>query len=97
MFVGIGFDAIAIALLARANPFGIILTSILWGSMLVGRAAHAAGDRLSIDSVRIIQALVVLFVAADVIVRTLFRITQPRDEHAVGHHPRQRRPGRSPT
>ena len=36
VFVGIGFDAIAIALLARANPFGIILTSILWGSMLSG-------------------------------------------------------------
>ena len=29
----------------RANPFAIIPAAILWGSMLVGRAAHAAGDR----------------------------------------------------
>ena len=36
VFLGIGFDAIAIALLARANPFAIILTSVLWGSMLSG-------------------------------------------------------------
>ena len=38
VFVAIGFDSIAIALLARANPFAIILTSILWGSMLSGAA-----------------------------------------------------------
>jgi general nucleoside transport system permease protein len=74
VFAGIGFDAIAIALLARANPFGIILTSILWGSMLSGAPLMQQETGLSIDSVRIIQALVLLFVAADVIVRTVFRI-----------------------
>jgi general nucleoside transport system permease protein len=74
VFVGIGFDAIAIALLARANPFGIILTSILWGSMLSGAGLMQQDSGLSIDAVRIVQALVLLFVAADVIVRTLFRV-----------------------
>ena len=43
VFVAIGFDSIAIALLARANPFAIILTSILWGSMLSGCRPDAAG------------------------------------------------------
>jgi len=74
VFVGIGFDAIAIALLARANPFGIILTSILWGSMLAGAGLMQQDSGLSIDAVRIVQALVLLFVAADVIVRTIFRV-----------------------
>jgi len=74
VFLGIGFDAIAIALLARANPFGIILTSILWGSMLSGAGLMQQESGLSIDAVRIVQALVLLFVAADVIVRTLFRV-----------------------
>ena len=73
-FAAIGFDAIAIALLARANPFGIILTSILWGSMLSGAGLMQQDTGLSIDAVRILQALVLLFVAADVIVRTVFRI-----------------------
>ena len=77
VFVGIGFDAIAIALLARANPFGIILTSILWGSMLSGAGLMQQESGLSINAVRIIQALVLLFVAADVIVRTIFRVREP--------------------
>jgi len=76
VFVGIGFDAIAIALLARANPFGIILTSILWGSMLSGAGLMQQESGLSINAVRIIQALVLLFVAADVIVRTIFRVRE---------------------
>jgi general nucleoside transport system permease protein len=74
VFVGIGFDAIAIALLARANPFAIILTALLWGSMLSGAGLMQQESGLSIDAVRIVQALVLLFVAADVIVRTLFRV-----------------------
>jgi simple sugar transport system permease protein len=74
VFLTIGFDAIAIALLARANPFGIILTSVLWGSMLSGAALMQQESGLSIDAVRIVQALLLLFVAADVIVRTIFRV-----------------------
>jgi simple sugar transport system permease protein len=74
VFVGIGFDAIAIALLARVNPFAIILTAILWGSMLSGAGLMQQDSGLSIDAVRIVQALVLLFVAADVIVRTIFRL-----------------------
>ncbi len=74
VFAGVGFDAIAIALLARANPFGIILTSMLWGSMLSGAGLMQQDSGLSIDAVKIVQALVLLFVAADVIVRTVFRV-----------------------
>ncbi len=74
VFAGVGFDAIAIALLARANPFGIILTAILWGSMLSGAGLMQQDSGLSIDAVKIVQALVLLFVAADVIVRTIFRV-----------------------
>ena len=73
-FAGVGFDAIAIALLARANPYGIILTALLWGSMLSGAGLMQQASGLSIDAVRIVQALVLLFVAADVIVRTIFRV-----------------------
>ncbi len=79
VFVGIGFDAIAIALLARANPFAIILTSVLWGSMLSGAGLMQQESGLSIDVVRVVQALVLLFVAADVIVRTIFRVRATSD------------------
>lgn len=74
VFVNVGFDSIAIALLARANPYAIIPASILWGSMLSGAGLMQQETGMSIDVVRIVQALVLLFVAADVIVRTIFRI-----------------------
>ena len=77
VFVNVGFDSIAIALLARANPFAIVPAAILWGSLLAGAPLMQQETGLSIDIVRIIQALVLLFVAADVIVRTIFRIRQP--------------------
>jgi ABC-type uncharacterized transport system permease subunit len=77
VFVSIGFDSIAIALLARANPYAIILTAILWGSMLSGAGLMQQETGLSIDAVRIFQALVLLLVAADVVVRWLFRIRRP--------------------
>ncbi|HEY8545052.1 MAG TPA: ABC transporter permease, partial [Acidimicrobiales bacterium] len=74
VFLAVGFDSIAIALLARANPFAVIPAAILWGSLLAGAPLMQQETGLSIDIVRIVQALVLLFVAADVIVRTVFRI-----------------------
>jgi ABC-type uncharacterized transport system permease subunit len=87
VFVAIGFDSIAIALLARANPFAIILTATLWGSMLSGAGLMQQEAGLSIDAVRIFQALVLLLVAADVVVRAIFRIrrTAPDDPLATVH------------
>jgi ABC-type uncharacterized transport system permease subunit len=83
VFVSIGFDSIAIALLARANPYAIILTAILWGSMLSGAGLMQQETGLSIDAVRIFQALVLLLVAADAIVRWIFRIRRPGPASAL--------------
>ncbi len=57
-----------------ANPFAIVLTATLWGSMLSGAGLMQREAGLSIDAVRIFQALVLLLVAADVVVRTIFRV-----------------------
>jgi simple sugar transport system permease protein len=80
-FAFMGFDGIAIALLARANPIAIIPAALLWGSLLAGAPLMQQEADVSIDVVRIIQAMVLLFVAADAIVRYLFRL---RGEG--GHH-----------
>ena len=73
-FAAMGFDGIAIALLARANPLAIIPAALLWGSMLNGAPLMQQEADVSIDIVRIIQAMVLLFVAADAIVRFVFRL-----------------------
>jgi simple sugar transport system permease protein len=81
-FAFIGFDGIAIALLARANPIAILPAAFLWGALLKGAPLMQQEADVSIDVVRIIQALVLLFVAADAIVRYLFRI-KGGDEHHI--------------
>ena len=73
-FAFIGFDGIAIALLARGKPIPILAAALLWGSLLSGAPLMQQEADVSIDVVRIIQAMVLLFVAADAIVRYLFRL-----------------------
>lgn len=74
VYRSIGFDSIAIALLARGNPWAIIPASLLWGALLSGAGPMQVNAGIPIDIVRIVQALILLFVAADIIVRRLFRI-----------------------
>lgn len=80
-FAFIGFDGIAIALLARANPVAIIPAAFLWGSLLAGAPLMQQEADVSIDVVRIIQAMVLLFVAADAIVRYIFRVRGEATRH----------------
>lgn len=77
-YTNIGFDSIAIALLARGNPLAVIPAALLWGAMLSGAPLMQVQADLSVNLVRIVQALIILFVAADAIVRLLFRIRAPR-------------------
>lgn len=79
VFRNIGFDSIAIALLARANPFAVVPAALLWGALLSGAPLMQLEAGVSIDIVRIVQALIILFVAADAIVRFLFRIRRARE------------------
>lgn len=77
-FTNIGFDSIAIALLARGNPLAVVPAALLWGALLSGAPLMQVQADLSVNLVRIVQALIILFVAADAIIRLLFRIRAPR-------------------
>ena len=80
-FAFIGFDGIAVALLAKANPLAILPCALLWGSLLSGAPLMQQEADVSIDVVRIIQSMVLLFVAADAIVRYIFRLKGDAGSH----------------
>jgi len=71
---GYGFDAIAIALLGKTNPYGVILAAILFGAMRNGATRMQFLTQIPIDIISVIQALMLLFVAADAIIRFIYHI-----------------------
>ena len=79
---GYGFDAIAIALLGKTNPYGVILAAILFGAMRNGATRIQFLTQIPIDIISVIQALMLLFVAADAIIRFIYHI-RAREEQVV--------------
>ncbi len=69
---GIGFDAIAVALLGRGHPIGVLLAGLLFGALEAGGRQMQVSAGVSIDLISIIQALIIVFIAAPMLVRTIF-------------------------
>jgi ABC-type uncharacterized transport system permease subunit len=80
--VGYGFDAIAIALLGKNNPYGVVLAAILFGAMRNGGTRMQFLTQIPVDIISVIQALILLFVAADAIIRFIYRM-RPGEERLV--------------
>lgn len=78
--VGYGFDSIAVAMLGGLHPIGVILAGFLFGAMDAGSGVMQMRTGVPIDVVTIIQGLVLMFVAADLIIRQIFGIrVKPTD------------------
>ncbi|WP_291751781.1 ABC transporter permease [Cellulomonas sp. 73-92] len=74
---GVGFDAITVALLGRSTPLGVLGAAILFGAFRSGGATMQAAVGVPIEIVEVVQALIVLFIAAPPLVRAVFRLPQP--------------------
>ena len=71
---GIGFDAIAVALLGRSHPVGILLAGLLFGGLEAGGSQMQVDAGVSIDMISIMQALIIIFVAAPLLVKRVFPV-----------------------
>ena len=80
---GYGFDSIAIALLGKSHPLGVVLSALLFGILRSGATEMQSMAEIPIDIISIIQGLVIIFVAAPEIIRWLYRIRVVVGERAV--------------
>lgn len=74
----IGFDAITVALLGRSRPVGVLLAGLLFGALRAGSRTMQVMANTPSDLVDLIQALIVLFVAAPAFVMWLLPFLRER-------------------
>ncbi len=90
---GYGFDGLAIALLGGSSPMGVVLAASVFGVLRAGATPMQAATGIPIDLVVVIQALVIMFVAAPALIREIYRIQvrarpAPRSSRPGGDHER---------
>ena len=77
---GYGFDSIALALLGKSHPLGVVLAALLFGTLRGGATSMQSLAQVPIDIITMIQALVIVFIAAPEIIRWLYRLRKVEDE-----------------
>lgn len=78
-FSGYGFDSIALALLGKSHPVGVLLAALLFGFLRAGAQRMQGVAHVPIDIISILQALIIIFIAAPEIIRFIYRIRAPKE------------------
>ena len=77
---GYGFDSIALALLGKNHPVGVVLASLLFGTLRTGATRMQVVAQIPIDIITVLQAFILIFIAAPAIIRTIYRLRAPEIE-----------------
>jgi general nucleoside transport system permease protein len=80
---GYGFDAIALALLGNSHPFGVVVASLLFGFLRGGAARMQSVAGTPVEIIRIIQGLVIVFIAAPEIIRGLYHLRASKQQKKI--------------
>jgi general nucleoside transport system permease protein len=78
----VGFDSIAVALLARSEPIGVIPAALLFGAMRAGASLMQIKAQIPVELVDVIQATILLVLVAMPVLRKVLGIRGPRS--AIG-------------
>jgi len=73
-----GIDAITVALLGRGKPGGVVLAALLFGALYAGAPGMESVTGTPGSIVEVLQALIVLFVAAPPLIRGMYRLRATR-------------------
>lgn len=74
----IGFDGILVALLGRVRPWGVLAAGLLFGALQAGGNRMQSYSGISLELVTVLQALIVIFIAAPALVKAIFRLRAAR-------------------
>jgi general nucleoside transport system permease protein len=80
----VGFDAITVALLGRSKPLGTVLAGLLFGALHAGGLAMQSIAQTPLTLTTVLQALIVLFVAAPALVHRIMPFVKARRARPVG-------------
>ena len=80
---GAGFEGITIALLGKTDPWGVAVAALLIGALYGGAGRMQLTSGVRSEIIQVVQALILMFVAAPEIVRVLYRIRQRRPEDEI--------------
>ncbi|WP_433389805.1 ABC transporter permease [Micromonospora sp. KLBMP9576] len=74
----IGFDGILVALLGRVKPWGVAMAALLFGALQAGGNRMQSYSGISLELVTVLQALIVIFIAAPALVKAIFQLRAAR-------------------
>ena len=80
---GYGFDSIALALLGRSHPVGVVLAALLFGILRAGATRMQSVAQIPIDIISILQALIIIFIAAPEIIRSIYRVRSREEDEGL--------------
>lgn len=83
---GYGYDSIALALLGNSSPLGVVLASLLFGFLRNGATQMMVVTQIPIDIISIIQAFIIVFIAAPALIRSIYHIKEAKAEEKVFIH-----------
>ena len=72
----LGFDAITVALLGGAAPLGTVIAAFLFAALRTGGITLQSNTGTPAEIIQVIQALIVLFIAAPALIKGIFRLKQ---------------------
>jgi ABC-type uncharacterized transport system permease subunit len=81
--IGYGFDSIAVAVLGQNHPLGVIPAAFLFGAMNNGAGLMQLRTQAPVFIISVIQALILMFVASEEIVRWIYRIKVPKAKEEI--------------
>jgi general nucleoside transport system permease protein len=73
-----GIDAITVALLGRGRPAGVVWAGLLFGALTAASGQMQSAANTPAQIVQVLEAVIVLFIAAPPLIRTMFRLRAAR-------------------